>query len=87
MYKKRFSIDNLEERIAPAGCQFFGDVVSAVAHGNAADYGLEIPDGPANQNGSDVGNLKSAIGTDDDPGTKGVSDRIHASHGYCDPDA
>jgi hypothetical protein len=78
---KRFSIDRLEDRIAPCGA--FGGLVASVAHGEAAEIGIEIPDGPASDNGSDVGNLKSAIGTDGDPDTQGVSERIHASQDFA----
>lgn len=85
MKKTRFTVDCLEERIAPAGCQLFGDIVSDVAQGNAAAYGIDIPDGPANGNGSDVGNLKSYIGTGQDPDFDKVSDRIHYSHTFCEP--
>jgi hypothetical protein len=83
MKTKRLAFDVLEDRIALSGCQLFGEIVSAVAQGNAADYGIDIPDGPASESASDVGNLKSSIGSDGDPETKGVSDRIFASHGIA----
>ena len=75
--KKRFEIRKLEERIAPSGCQLFGTIVSDVAHGDAGNWGIDIPDGPAQ--GSDVGNLKSFIGTGQDPDFAKVSERIHYS--------
>lgn len=79
----RLTFDRLESRIALTGCGAFGALVADVAHGNAADYGFVIPDGPASNRGSDVGNLKSAVGTDGNPDTHGVSERIASSKAFA----